>query len=99
MWLLYARAPVPDAPDWPGRRFLAMLDAVAWPALLAAMVSGSSMRTGILGSLALTLCGLFAIRRGGRALWHNERYQFTTWRCGLPLAVLLAIGAALKLMA
>ncbi|MBE2244988.1 MAG: hypothetical protein IAE86_19705 [Burkholderiaceae bacterium] len=76
-----------------------MLDAVAWPALLAAMVSSSAMQIGVLGSLALTLCGLFAIRRGDRALWHNERYQFTAWRCGLPLAALLAVGAALKLMA
>jgi hypothetical protein len=28
MWLLVAREPRPDAPDWPGRRMLAALDAV-----------------------------------------------------------------------
>ncbi len=99
MWLLYARAPVPDAQDWPGRRFLAMLDAVAWPALIGILVSGSSTQTGAVGSLTLALCALFGMRRCVRALWRNERYQFTTWRCGLPLAVLLAVGAALKLMA
>jgi hypothetical protein len=99
MWLLYARAPLPDAPYWPGRRPLALLDALGWPGLIAAMVGSLSMQTGIVGSLTLALCVLFGVRRGVRALWHNERYQFTTWRCGLPLAVLLAVGAALKLMA
>lgn len=99
MWLLYARAPVPDAQLWPGRRLLALLDAVVWPGLIAAMVGSLSMQTGIVGSLTLALCVLFGVRRCVRALWRNERYQFTTWRCGLPLAVLLAIGAALKLMA
>jgi hypothetical protein len=29
MWLLVAREPRPDAPDWPGRRLLAAVDAVA----------------------------------------------------------------------
>jgi hypothetical protein len=99
MWLLYARAPVPDAPYWLGRRLLALLDAVVWPGLITAMVGSLSMQTGIVGSLTLALCMLIGVRRCVRALWHNERYQFTTWRCGLPLAVLLAIGAALKLMA
>lgn len=42
---------------------------------------------------------MFAIRRSVRALWHNERYRFTTWRCGLPLTALVAVGAALKLAA
>lgn len=99
MWLLYARAPVPDAPVWPGRRLLALLDAVIWPGLIAAMVGGSSLQTGVVGSLTLALCALFAIRRCVCALWHNERYQFTSWRCGVPLAALLAVGAALKLAA
>lgn len=99
MWLLYARAPLPDAPYWPGRRPLALLDALGWPGLIAAMVSSLSMQTGIVGSLTLALCVLFGVRRCVRALWHNERYQFTTWRCGLTLAVLLAVGAALKLIA
>ncbi len=99
MWLLYARAPVPDAPHWPGRRFLAMLDAVVWPGLLAVVISGTSLQTGAVGWLALALCGLLAIRRCVRALWRNERYQFTSWCFGLPLAALLAIGAALKLAA
>ena len=31
MWLVLTRAPLPDAPHWPGRRLLALVDAVAWP--------------------------------------------------------------------
>ena len=58
MWLLYARAPVPDAPHWPGRRLLALLDAGAWPGLIAALVSNSPLQTGVVGSLALVLCAL-----------------------------------------
>lgn len=30
MWVLFARADPPDAPYWPGRRWLAALDAVGW---------------------------------------------------------------------
>lgn len=99
MWLLYARAPVPDAPYWPGRRLFALLDAVVWPLVIAAFIGGTSLQTGVVGSLTLALCVLFGVRRCMCALWHNERYQFTTWRCGLPLAALLAVGAALKLAA
>jgi hypothetical protein len=31
MWILFTPAPRPDAPHWPGRRWLAALDAFAWP--------------------------------------------------------------------
>jgi hypothetical protein len=31
MWILFTPAPRPDAPYWPGRRWLAALDAIAWP--------------------------------------------------------------------
>ena len=99
MWLLYARAPVPDAPHWPGRRLLSVADALVWPGLIAAMVSSSSLQTGVVGSMTLALCVLFGVRRCVRALWHNERYRFTTWRCGLPASALIAVGAALKLAA
>ncbi len=99
MWLLYARAPVPDAPYWPGRRLLAFLDAVVWPVVIAALIGGMSLQTGVVGSLTLALCVLFGVRRCVRALWRIERYQFTTLRWGWPLAALLAVGAALKLAA
>ena len=97
MWFLYARAQVPDAPYWPGRRLLAVVDALVWPGLIAAMVGDSSLQTGGVGSMTLALCMVCGVRRCMRALWHNERYQFTTWRWGLPLATLITLGAALKL--
>jgi hypothetical protein len=31
MWMLLVRSPPPDAPYWPGRRWLSAIDAVAWP--------------------------------------------------------------------
>jgi hypothetical protein len=35
--------------------------------------------------------------RSTRRAWDtNERYRFTTWRWGVPLATRLALGAALK---
>ena len=42
MWLLVAREPRPDAPDWPGRRLLAAVDAVAWPLLWVLLGIGGS---------------------------------------------------------
>ena len=38
MWLLVAREPRPDAPDWPGRRLLAAIDAVAWPLMWVLLI-------------------------------------------------------------
>ena len=58
-------------------RLLALLDAVVWPGLIAAMVGSLSIQSGIVGTLTLALCVLFGVRRCVRALWHNERYQFT----------------------
>ncbi len=42
MWMLFARAPPPDAPYWPGRRWWAALDALAWPAGWIAAVAHAS---------------------------------------------------------
>ena len=54
---------------------------------------------GLVGQVVLALCALSALRRCARALWQNERYQFTTWRVGVALFGLLAFGAVLKLAA
>lgn len=96
MWMLYARAPTPNASYWPGRRLLALIDALAWPAVVAVMVTRSQVELAIVGNVVLALCGLFAIRRFCRAAWRNEQYRFTTWRLGVPLAALLALGTLLK---
>jgi len=99
MWVLYARSPTPDVPHWQGRRLLALLDALLWPGLIAALVVDATVDTGVVGPVVMAMCALFAVRRCARALWHNERYRFTTWRLGVPLVALMAVGAVLKLAA
>ena len=99
MWVLYARSPTPDIPYWQGRRPLALLDALLWPGLIAAFVVDATVETGAVGLVVMAMCTLFAVRRCARALWHNERYRFTTWRLGVPLVALMAVSAVLKLAA
>ena len=99
MWVLYARSPTPDIAYWQGRRLLALLDALLWPGLIAALVVDAMAETGVVGPVVVAICALFAVRRCARALWHNERYRFTTWRLAVPLVGLMAVGAVLKLAA
>ena len=99
MWLLIARAPLPDAPQWQGRRILALLDAVFWPSFVAFNVSSLSNVLGLVGQVALAACAFVGARRAARAIWRNERYRFTTVRVAKLLAVLLAFGALLKVAA
>lgn len=99
MWLLFARAQPSNAPYWPGRRWLAVVDAVTWPAALAIALHAAPLDGGIVQSVLLALCSLSAIRRCALAIWRNERYRFTTWQLGRPLALLMALGALLKLAA
>lgn len=99
MWLLYARFPVPDARLWPGRRWLALVDALVWPGLVAVLVTQASLDIGLFAPVILALCAMLAVRRCVRAVWRNERYRFTTWRLAVPMATLLAFGALLKLAA
>lgn len=98
MWLFYARAPAPDARPWPGRRCLAVVDAMAWPLVAAAFVAGLPFDGGIVGSVTSAACAFIALRRAARALWRNEKYRFTTSHVGIPLVVLLAMGIALKVI-
>jgi hypothetical protein len=97
MWLLVAREPRPDAPDWPGRRLLAAVDAVAWPALWVLLVRHAPEPMGIVGPFVTALAVLLGMRRLHRALWVNHRYWFTTWRWGRVAAVLMVFGAVLRL--
>jgi hypothetical protein len=87
----------PDAVVWPGRRLLACVDAMAWPAAVTALVLASVHPTGIMGAFVLALAGLLAATRLHRALLHNQRYRFTTWVWGGRLAAVSAFGLALKL--
>ncbi len=98
MWLLIARTPRRDAVYWTGRRWMALLDAVAWPTLWAAAVVKAPFSTGLGGAVAVALLVAVAARRSYRAIFRNERYWFTTWRWGLVLGGLVALGAVTKVV-
>lgn len=99
MWVIFARAPPPDAWVWPGRRALAFVDAVAWPVAWAAFILGVPVPLGLVGQCVLAYCGVAALRRAHRAVVLNHRYHFTTWCWGRWAVLALAFGYALKLAA
>lgn len=97
MWLLVARAPRPDAPDWPGRRLLAAVDAVAWPLMWVLLVRHAPQPIGLVGPFVTAMAVLFGLLRLHRALWVNHRYWFTTWRWSKVAGTMLVVGVVLKL--
>lgn len=99
MWLVLTRAPPPDTPYWPGRRLLALFDAVAWPASWIVLAGQLPQPAGVIGPMIIAFAVLSAMGRVHRAAWQNHRYHFTTWRWGRVALVLLAIGFLLKLLA
>lgn len=96
MWVLFARAPPPDAPYWRGRRWLAAVDAVVWPGAAWAALSHVADRGGLLLAFGMAMLVMSAARRLLTALLANQRYQFTTWRWGRWLLWMMALGALLK---
>ena len=96
MWLLVAREPRPDAPDWPGRRMLAAVDAVVWPMLWVLLIQHAPAPVGLVGPFVTALAILLGLGRLHRAICVNQRYWFTTWRWGKVMAAMLLIGAVLK---
>lgn len=99
MWLVLSRAPRPDAPYWPGRAVLALVDAVIWPAAWIALALHLPQPAGIVGSMFIAVAGLSLLSRTHRAVRRNHRYHFTTWRWGRLAAVLLLLGVFLKIAA
>ena len=99
MWILFTPAPRPDAPNWLGRRWLAALDAVAWPGAWAFGVAHVPMSMGIVGTLVIAWAALSAAARLHRAVFRNERYRFTTWRWGRVLVGMVLLGLRMKLVA
>jgi len=97
MWLLVAREPRPDAPYWPGRRWLAAVDAAMWPLLSVLLLSHAPRPVGLVGPFVAAVAVLCALGRLHRALWVNHRYRFTTWRWGRIAAALMLMGVVLKL--
>jgi hypothetical protein len=96
MWLLVTREPRPDAPYWPGRRYLAAVDAVVWPALWVAALGYSPVPGGLFVPVAVAVLMLNALVRLHRAVLENHRYQFTTCRWARGLVGALALGCVLK---
>jgi hypothetical protein len=99
MWLLVARGSSPDLPYLPGRRWLAVLDALLWPLAWVALFRVAPAPLGVVGPLAMAVAVLCASGRLHRAIWRNHRYRFTTWHWGRLLAGLLLLGTVLKLAA
>ncbi|MCE9658261.1 MAG: hypothetical protein K8R60_06840 [Burkholderiales bacterium] len=99
MWILFARSPRPDAAYWPGRRFLAGVDALVWPGLWLAAALCGPFDTGSVGTVAGVGLVASALSRLRCALLRNERYRFTTWRWGIWLSVAVAVGLFAKLAA
>jgi hypothetical protein len=96
VFVLIQRRARPDAAYWPGRRALAVTDAVAWPVLLVVAVLNAPWSTGLVGPAAIALSATLMLARLHRALWRNERYDFTIWRWGRPLFILMLFGMVLK---
>ena len=97
MWVvLLAKEPKPDAVVWPGRRALGFVDAVGWPLAWIVMALHLPKPAGLMGPAIITIAALAAASRAFRALYRNERYWFTTWRWGVPVAILLVAGLVLK---
>ncbi|MBK1712145.1 hypothetical protein [Rubrivivax gelatinosus] len=94
MWFFFVRGPRPDLHVWPGRRIVSAVDALAWPAGIAACICAVPADAGLVGMVGLAGCGFLAIRRLARAVFANERYRLTTvglWRLLAPLIVFTAL--------
>ena len=96
MWLVFARAPLPDAPHWPGRHLLALVDAVAWPVAWIALALHFQSLAGVVAPVVAALAVLAAVGRMRRAAWQNHRYHFTTWRWGRLAVGGLVLGLVLR---
>jgi hypothetical protein len=81
----------------PGRRWLAAVDAVAWPGAVWVALSQVADRGGLFLTFVMALLVVSAARRLFTALFANHRYHFTTWRWGRLLTWMMALGMLMKL--
>ena len=98
MFFVIRRAPAPFVHQWPGRRWFAVMDAAAWPALWILGVSTVPFETGLSGRVVVAFALCSAVGRTLKAGLHNERYQFTTWRWTKFFLALALVGLSLKLV-
>lgn len=90
---------MPPAADWPGRHVLAVVDALAWPALVSFALNAVTVPHGLIGDVVIASCSMLAVRRAWTAAFRASQYRFTTGHVGIPLAAMLALGVSLKLAA
>ena len=76
---------------------LAVVDAIAWPALWVYLTMRVPFDTGLLGTAVVALAGVLAVLRASKALLRNERYRFTVVRWGRVALGLVLIGFVLKI--
>ena len=96
-WIVLERARKPDAAYWPGRGWLAAIDAIAWPFMAGLLLVQVPGRAGLFVPLAVAFLVLLGGCRLRRAVWLNHRYRFTACKVGRPVAALLIVGIVLKL--
>lgn len=96
MFVFLTRIPKPAAAYWPGRRWLAALDAIGWPALcfVGIWIASAETQSAVLAFAAVLVC--VGMARLWRAVFHNETYWFITWRLLKILGGLAIIGLILK---
>lgn len=98
MWLIVVRAPKADVVVWPGRRWLAAIDAVAWPCMWIWLMHRMPTSGGLLGAVVEVSAVIWALHRLHCAVLLNHRYRFTSWRWGKVAAALLIAAEVLKFL-
>lgn len=91
------REPRPDAPSWRGRRLLAALDALAWPAAGVLLLLRWPAASALVWPVTV-VAGLWALVRLCEAVFVNHRYWFTTWRWIRFGALLALVWLVMKLV-
>lgn len=96
MWLVMKSRSPYIATVWPGRRLVAVADALAWPLLLIFLVTHVATPTGGVGIAVVSGALLAAVFRMWHAAFRNQHYRFTTTRWACVLGWLLAFGLAIS---
>jgi hypothetical protein len=98
MFLMIFTRPAPTFSVWAGRRLLAAVDAVAWPALWGWLAFTRIPHGGLAVRWVVAVLVCLACRRLWRAVADNEHYGFVTVRWAKLLLCLWIFGYALKLV-
>ncbi|ACB33153.1 hypothetical protein Lcho_0881 [Leptothrix cholodnii SP-6] len=97
MWLLISRRVRSEMPYWPGRRLLAAIDALVWPAVWLVVLMRVEVPMGVTRSVFMAVLAMCAVSRLWRATFDNSDYTFTTWRWGKVLGGLLLVSWFIQL--